>query len=700
MRKFNCILLSLVLFTFIVVSLGGCGGSGSSSSESGGGTTTDTPQSSLVKLLSSDMASVTESSEFVKLINEFEESGSGDKMNDHTWVYCVTDAEAQSLREKYQGDELSLAILEVLLFSADVVSRDYAKENDIMLIYPDEDYINRTLEAVGLPADYAMNDNENGDKRLEIFAIAKRTVNGRTFRFTYQAFKADDAVAGEVRVSDDVSVISQDYASSDVSGDVVFYYDENGNVIRSADVESKGKESVSTGTDDKTFFSVDRWRSYYNWCASLTEKANELSTNASAIELRAAADDDLTKISDAQNKTLDFDYYTSGYRPWFGNVLGDSVTINRTSQITFTVYNCHSFRYNCDYYLVQANTTTVPKNFQDREVTFTWIGGSDEFGRYGYECPVNYISGYTGIFGFESHISSLVNGKRYEDLTTDEVSLIRHIPTRVPKNESHSESMSWSIGGQVGISKSGPSVTLNNSVSHSTSRTWTTSDWDVRDQALQKKKASASWYSDITGPSDSGSWHGDLTWPGDSSYMGISATGASRGTLSFITEWIWQVDKSVWSKQDTETLCMEVDYFWEEGFCFGKGKWVGLPKGFSWNGGRRYPRWHKYDRVNLTMPGHSWVEQKTFDISANGDKSAGLGFSILSEGSWTVASDQNWITFTRSSGEATGDSQYPIRFQVAENNTGRPREATITFTAKVGDKITETSKLRVNQASK
>ncbi|MBQ3645446.1 MAG: BACON domain-containing protein, partial [Synergistaceae bacterium] len=145
---------------------------------------------------------------------------------------------------------------------------------------------------------------------------------------------------------------------------------------------------------------------------------------------------------------------------------------------------------------------------------------------------------------------------------------------------------------------------------------------------------------------------------------------------------------------------MEVDYFWEEGFCFGKGKWVGFPKGFSWNGGRRYPRWHKYDRVNLTMPGHSWVEQKTFDISANGDKSAGLGFSILSEGSWTVASDQNWITFTRSSGEATGDSQYPIRFQVAENNTGRPREATITFTAKVGDKITETSKLRVNQASK
>ena len=635
LRKISFYWIAAFLLAAFVVSMGGCGGGGSNNfsrnEESSG---TETPEKTLSSLLvSSDMAGVMYGNEWIDLINEFEESGSGDKMNPHSWVYCITDEEEQELREKHAGDELALIILDGLLFDADRISRDYADEYNILLIYPNEDFINRTLKAAGLEGNYVMETNKG---RIELFAIAKRTVNGRTFNFEYKAFRGDDAVAGSVRVSDDISVTSQDYATSDVSGDVVFYYDENGNVIGSADVESKGKESVSTGTDNNTFFNVDRWRSYYNWCASLTEKADELSINASAIEVRAAADDDLTKISDAQNKTLDFDHYQSGYRPWGGNVLGESVTINRTNQITFTVYNCHSFRYNCDYYLVQANTTTVPKNFQDREATFTWIGGSDEYGRYGHKSQVNYISGYTGIFGFESHISSVVNGKRYEDLTTDEVSLIRHIPTRVPKNESHSESMSWSIGGQVGISKSGPSVTLNNSVSHSTSRTWTTSDWDVRDQALQKKKASASWYSDITGPSDSGSWHGDLSWPGDSSYMGISATGASRGTLSFITEWIWQVDKSVWSKQDTETLCMEVDYFWEEGFCFGKGKWVGFPKGFSWNGGRRYPRWHKYDRVNLTMPRHSWVEQKIFDISANGDKSAGLGFSILSEGSWTV----------------------------------------------------------------
>ena len=705
LRKISFYWIAAFLLAAFVVSMGGCGGGGSNNfsrnEESSG---TETPEKTLSSLLvSSDMAGVMNGNEWVDLINEFEESGSGDKMNPQSWVYCITDEEEQELREKHAGDELALIILDGLLFDADRISRDYADEYNILLIYPNEDYINRTLEAVGLEGDYVM----DGDaKNLEMFAIAKRTVNGRTFRFSYQAFRADDAVMTGVRESDDAEVNSEkNYAYSDVSGDVVFYYDENGNIIDSADVDPNGKESVETGTDSSMFFNIDRWRSYYNWCASLTDMANEADVEATAIEVRAAADDDLTKISDAQNKTLDFDHYQSGYRPWMGNIVGDKVTINRKSQVSFTIYNCHSFKYNCDYYLVQANTTTVPNNFQDREASFTWIG--DGYGRYGYECNVNYLSGYTGIFGFESHISSLVNGRNNEDLSTNEVSLIRHIPTNVPKNETHTEGMEWSIGGQVGISKDGPSVTLTGSVSHSSSRSWTTSDWDVRDQALSSKKASASWYSDVTGPSDSGSWHGSNMWHGDSKYMGVSATGASKGTLSFITEWIWQVDKSVWSKQDKATLPMKVDYYWEEGFCYGKGKWVGFPSGFEWSGRRIYPRWHKYDTVNLTMPRHSWVGQKTFDFDGNGNKSA--GFNILSEGRWEVSAAHkengksqpvDWISFTRSSGQATGENEYPVRFQVAENNTGKPRDATITFTAYVGDKITETDEIYVNQAAK
>ncbi|MBQ7561070.1 MAG: BACON domain-containing protein [Synergistaceae bacterium] len=144
---------------------------------------------------------------------------------------------------------------------------------------------------------------------------------------------------------------------------------------------------------------------------------------------------------------------------------------------------------------------------------------------------------------------------------------------------------------------------------------------------------------------------------------------------------------------------MRVNFFWREGFCFGEGEGVTWSGNYEWDGGRRYPRFDKYGVVNLDMPKHSWVEMKTFDIDAKGDKSAGLGFSVLSEGSWTVSSDVDWITFTETSGSATGENQYPIRFQVAENN-GSPRIGTIKFTAKVGDNLTEETELKVNQAGK
>lgn len=705
MRKISFYWIAAFLLAAFVVSMGGCGGGGSNNfsrdEESSG---TETPEKTLSSLLvSSDMAGVMYGNEWRELINEFEASGSADKMNYHTWVYCITDEEAQKLREEYADDELRLGMLNELLFDADEISRDYAAEYNILLIYPNEDFINRTLKAAGLEGNYVMDDS---GKRLEMYAIAKRTVNGRTFSFEYQAFKADDAVITSVRESDDIEVTSGDinYADSEVSGDVIYFYDENGNIVASADITSEKKEStVEEEEDGKLFFNINRWRSYYNWCASLTDLANESAVEASEIEFRAAANDDLTKISEAQNKTFDCDHYQSGYRPWGGAVGGDSVTINRKSQVTFRVYCCHSFKYNCDYYLVQATTTTSPRNYQDKmDHEFTWYQGGGKFGRYGYTDYVNYLSGYTGVFGLDCYISSISSKKENSNLSTNDVALTDYIPVNVPKSTTKTEGISWSMGGEIGFSGKSLAAKLSGGVTHSSSETWTTTEWKIVAHPFDKSKASAGWTADIEGPSNSWAWHEKVDFfAGGNKYMGISSTGASRDTLSFKSEWIWQVSNSVWSKQDEKTLPMRINFFWEEGFCFGEGKDMGkYISSYSWDGGRTYPRFDKNHIMKLDMPKHSWVEQKTFDISGNGDKSAGLGFNILSEGKWSVKSDQNWITFTRSSGNATGENQYPVRFQVAENNTGRPREAKITFTAQVGDRITETEEFYVNQAAK
>ena len=422
------------------------------------------------------------------------------------------------------------------MFSADVISRDYANEYDIMLIYPDEDFINRTLEAVGLEGNYVM-DNENGNRRLEMYAIAKRTVNGRTFNFEYQAFGAEDAVITSVRESDDIEVKSGDidYAKSEVSGDVIYFYDEEGNVVASADITSDKKDSTETEEDSKLFFNVDRWRDYYNWCASLTDLANESDVEASAIEFRAAADNDLTKISEAQSKTFNFNHYQTGYRPWGGAIGGDSVTISRKSQVSFRIYNCHSFKYNCDYYLVQANTLTSPRNYQDKmDHKFTWYKGDGEFGRYGYSDYVNYLSGYTGIFGMNCYIASISSGKEDSNLSTDDVALTDYIPTNVPKQKTLTQGISWSIGGEIGFSGKSLAAKISGGVTHSSSETWTTSDWEVLAHPLDVTNASAGWTANIEGPHNSGAWH----YESGSAYMGVSSTSASRETLSFKSEWI------------------------------------------------------------------------------------------------------------------------------------------------------------------
>ncbi|MBQ3758960.1 MAG: hypothetical protein II876_05785, partial [Synergistaceae bacterium] len=306
------------------------------------------------------MASVMHGNEWADLINEFEESGSGDKMNPQKWVYCINDEEEERLRAKYADDELSLAILESLLFNAEDIRRSYDSEDIVLLIYPNQDFINRTLQAVGLEGNYVLTPETAPGGRLEMFAIAKRTVNDRTHTFSYHAARSD-----AFTISDDTSAPSTGGGDVVVSGDKAYVIGENGNILSSSDVTTGDKEGTP-GVDDESdeIFNIDRWRSYYNWCASLTDLANEQSAEASAIELRAAEDNDLTKITGAQTPSLECSIKMDGYQPW-GNINGsDAVNVRRANTVSFVIYSCHSFTTESDYYLVKATARTATNYYQ------------------------------------------------------------------------------------------------------------------------------------------------------------------------------------------------------------------------------------------------------------------------------------------------------------------------------------------------
>ena len=73
------------------------------------------------------------------------------------------------------------------------MSRDYQSEKIILLLYPNEEFINKALKAAGLGGGYVLDKDEAPDGYLEMFAFTKRTANNRTYRFSYYA-ACDEAV--------------------------------------------------------------------------------------------------------------------------------------------------------------------------------------------------------------------------------------------------------------------------------------------------------------------------------------------------------------------------------------------------------------------------------------------------------------------------------------------------------------------------
>ena len=687
MKKFFYWLTMAALIAFIVASLGGCGGSHSNPGRSSESEEEKNTELSFTGKLNGDLLSIYGSEKYDKMMEELKAKGLLDNMNPTKMIICITDEEAEQLiteilaeaESDSEIDEDALRyVLNSYMFDAEKVKESYEQEETILLAYPDESFINKTLEAVGLERSYVRNAEENPSGRLEIYAIAKRTIGERTHTFTYSA-ACDENIATSNDEEEELSVTRG--SSAEISGNKFFLYDAEGNVILSDDVgtvASADKLEVSGNPDeDGTLFTVERWRAFYEWCASLTDWAKEQEVTATAIEVRAAADDDLTKISEAQSKTFEFPGNRDNYSPWEGNE--KKVNLRRRNTLNFNVYTCHSFRYGNDYYLVLASGTTIPQNFQDRTFRWYWPDGNSDI--------LNYLSGYTGSFGFETY---LMNSNWNSDLTVDDVALERHVPRNVNKSTTHNEGMSWNLGGEVGVNKDGPSAKISAGVSFNSSKSWVTTEYEIQDKTMQDKSASAEWRADVTGPSQ-GSYH--ARWTGG--HWGVNATAASTNNLTFDTQWVWRVSKSVWNKFSSGSIPMRIICKWEEGFCHGKGFSTTPP--YHWDDTRSYPEFSGTDTMYLDMPSHCWIGTTGFDFGGGGNKGNG-GFDLLSEGDWMITNIPDWIHFNTTSGTATGDSPQTVRFEVDEN-PGDQRDAYMTFTMTAGSRV-ETKTIRVHQSSK
>ena len=237
------------------------------------------------------------------MLKEFEASGSADKMNPTRIIFCLTEDEIEQSLAKIQDDterEAMRLLVQLVTFNAEAIKEAYDNEETVLLVYPDESFINKALQAIGAEHSYVLDESEVPSGHFELVAFAKRSLNGRRHTFT---FRSPHLSAVTVRNSegDSDKVSRRTNRNTEISGDKVIVYNESGDIISIEDVVQPKADILGNEKQTEEEFSIVRWRDFYEWCASLTDLAEEREAEASSIEAKAALDgEDLTKVASSQ----------------------------------------------------------------------------------------------------------------------------------------------------------------------------------------------------------------------------------------------------------------------------------------------------------------------------------------------------------------------------------------------------------------
>ena len=560
------------------------------------------------------MVSAMGSDKFSAMWDELTESGVIQKLGNWYLMYNVSeDAQAKILAE-LSGDRR--AQMAESFFSAERVKAKYDAGEVVAIAYPDQAIINKVLQAAGEKPNYAM-DQTAASGHLEIYAIAKETVDSQDHTFVYVVPKLSDLAA---QVLDILPV--------------------------SADAEED--------------FQVERWRDFFTWAAERSDAAKENALTASEFTLKAAAADSITAVGGSHTITLN--------RSRTGKVEG--VTLNGggksldgefvpelnwnydlTARLTYRTFAVHSFTNGKDYYLVRANVRAQPRNVLHDTRSFSALNGSMTLQA---EELAGYFRGYslaTNINASDTHADT--------SPSMTEALLIDYMPSsNISQNSQYSGNILWD---ETGIFTAGTRGVTTNGLTYGRNQTWQTSDYSITDDSMAEADHHEKTY-----------WTIDMAVP-DATSSGLVAKPASTSAYTENFEWLWEVDKSFW--QPRTRTSMYVKFSPRLGVTLLP---VGEAEEFFARTDD-YRTSSSFQGVTLKEPPHAAVSQKDYILNQNGGQNA--GFQVYSESDWTVSSDADWINLAETSGKATGENPHWVYFNASDNTTGAPRKGTITFSA-------------------
>ena len=515
-------------------------------------------------------------------------------------------------------------------YNKDELLAHYESGDIIVIGEADQSLVNTVRSDLGLSSEDADTFGQSGS--LEVYSLACVKTDGLRNLFVYVVPRMGDIIAGNA---------SEEYNLEEVSADVT----------EEPETETEPKAEVAPKEYTTRDLQIERWVNFLKWLGNVTVEAYNNAAFSASYQVRAA-DNDLARICEAQTKTFDFSYanvHTNG--PTFNGVHYSCSEFKRTRSnfVSVKIFSAHSFNSGKDYYIVESNTTTVPKNFADTVIEYN-----------GYYR--NYLYGFTRNVGTEFHIDG-------GGMSTSDVALIHNAPANANITETYSEGMSWSINGKVGVNKDGPSAELGGGVTYSNSKTWTVSEYSIVNSSMRDYPASAKWYADVDTPGGGGHHvpEGAHTWEG------VNAKTASRNQLQYDSYFMWEVDRNYW--KNNPNMKMNLTFTVGDGICLGKCRqWFKTYDRFDYT----YTT-TKRDSLKLAQPPHTAVSKRTFAFTSKAASSQ--AFTLLAEDNWTIKDIPSWLRFTSTSGNATGSSERQILFDVVENTSTSPREAVLTITS-------------------
>lgn len=219
------------------------------------------------------------------------------------------------------------------------------------------------------------------------------------------------------------------------------------------------------------------------------------------------------------------------------NYVVDGKTIHANKQritASYIINSCYSYDSNRDYYMVQQEVTMYNAQLQTFKKKIEDLDGKHDF----------YV--YAG-FSHGAFLKAVLGVNNYYDLGTPDNSkfhLLQTSPATTTGSTTVQTGISYSIGGSIGLSSSGPSAEISGGVTFEDSRTMTIPDVSVKNVCGSAADGKVDddryteWQFEIAWPYG----HGDYWNTGHCRWQIDDVAGIGKTTAVYKASHLWAVD--------------------------------------------------------------------------------------------------------------------------------------------------------------